>query len=415
MRLLGEVALAATVALLGRSDGTTDAARIATALDTLRVEGRHAAPAAEGLAALLPHRSRLFEGRDKDLVIRLRAYILVTLSDIGVPDAARPALVDILAHVDERNNPAEVGAAARALRSLGERGREFAPYLLDALTSRLSVEEFSLQRFETQFPESEATTAQLELVRAIGSVSPAGDELRNALDWLIRDPDRDPRLVREARLVLARNAAASTGATARAGAIVSTAALERDSGPHAAIERAGGPPAAPPDARTLRHLDIHYTDHDGRGGTLHELFDRPVLVTFFYSRCQNSRKCSLAVSHLAALQRQLTQAGLSDRVRLLAISYEPQFDTPERINRFASDRGLLLGTNALGLQLDHRREKQLTDELESPVNFSAGWVNTHGVELSLIDAGGHVVRQYETTLWDNDQVVADVTSLLGTR
>jgi cytochrome oxidase Cu insertion factor (SCO1/SenC/PrrC family) len=49
------------------------------------------------------------------------------------------------------------------------------------------------------------------------------------------------------------------------------------------------------------------------------------------------------------------------------------------------------------------------------VNFSAGWVNTHGVELSLVDAQGRIVRQYETTIWDNDQVVADVQRLMAER
>src|SRR5256885_5013758 len=71
--------------VLARSDGTTDPARIASALDNLRARGRHAASAAETVVSVLPHRSRIFDGRDKDVVIRLRAYLIVTLSDIGVP------------------------------------------------------------------------------------------------------------------------------------------------------------------------------------------------------------------------------------------------------------------------------------------------------------------------------------------
>src|SRR5438132_57856 len=134
MQILAELLLAATLVLpahatakqacdfLVRSDGSTDAARVAAAVDAVRA--RRAANAAETLVSLLPHRCALFTGRDKDLVIRLRAYIVATLSDIGVPASARPALLDILAHVDERNSPLEVGAAARAVATLGERGRE---------------------------------------------------------------------------------------------------------------------------------------------------------------------------------------------------------------------------------------------------------------------------------------------------
>lgn len=165
----------------------------------------------------------------------------------------------------------------------------------------------------------------------------------------------------------------------------------------------------------LRNLDVAFKDHDGRPGVLGALVDKPVLITFFYTRCQNARKCSMAVSRLGTLQRQLAQAGIGDQVRLLAISYEPQFDTPERINRFATDRGLRLGENALAIQIDGDRLQRLIDELQAPVNYNAGWVNTHGVELSLLDAGGGLVRKYHTLLWDNDQVEKDLRRVLSER
>ena len=123
----------------------------------------------------------------------------------------------------------------------------------------------------------------------------------------------------------------------------------------------------------------------------------------------------MAVNRMGALQRHLAEAGFGDKVRLLAITYEPQFDTPERINRYATDRGLRLGENALALQLDTARHQQLVDELQAPVNYNAGWVNAHGVELSLLDAKGRLVRKYHTVLWSNDQVMTDVKEVLGGR
>lgn len=162
----------------------------------------------------------------------------------------------------------------------------------------------------------------------------------------------------------------------------------------------------------LQNLDIAFKDQDGRSGVLGDLVDKPVLVTFFYTRCQNSRKCSMAVSRLGTLQRHLAQAGIEDKVRLVAITYEPQFDTPERLHRFATDRGLRLGENALAIQLDSDRHQRLVDELQAPVNYNAGWVNAHGVELSLLDARGKLVRKYHTLLWDNDQVTKDLRQVL---
>jgi protein SCO1 len=165
--------------------------------------------------------------------------------------------------------------------------------------------------------------------------------------------------------------------------------------------------------RELQNIDIPFKDHAGRPGVLRNLLNKPVVITFFYTRCQNGKKCSMAVSRLGALQRQLAQAGIGDKVRLIAITYEPQFDTPERINRYAIDRGFSLGENALALQLDPARQPELIDELQAPVSFNAGWVNTHGVELSLLDASGRLVRQYHTLLWDNDQVTEDLKRLVS--
>jgi protein SCO1 len=191
------------------------------------------------------------------------------------------------------------------------------------------------------------------------------------------------------------------------------------SGALGALEKPGIPlwtPWVPSAERSpLKGLDIAFKDQDGRSGVFGDLVDRPVLVTFFYSRCLNSRKCSMAVNRMGALQRHLAEDGMGGKVRLLAISYEPQFDTPERINRYATDRGLRLGENALALQLDTDRHQQLVDELQAPVNYNAGWVNAHGVELSLLDGQGRLVRKYHTVLWDNDQVAKDVKEVLAGR
>ena len=172
-------------------------------------------------------------------------------------------------------------------------------------------------------------------------------------------------------------------------------------------------PWVPIEQRTRVHnLDIAFTRHDRTAGVLRDVVDRPAVMTFFYTRCQNAKKCSLAVSRLGVLQRRLAQAGLDGHVRLLAISYEPQFDTPDRIHRYASDRGFRLGENALALQLDAIRHQKLVEELQAPANYNAGWINTHGVELTLFDNKGRVVRKYHTLLWDNDQVRKDLQRLL---
>jgi hypothetical protein len=189
-----------SIDVLARSNGATDHLQVAAALDTLRRMRGDAAPAAETLSALLPHRAKLYADRDKTLVIRLRAYIVVTLGEIGYPDSALPALYDTLAHVDERMTAIEVGAAARAAGTLGPRGRDLAPYLLETLVDRFSGDEFSLERYGSDFPPAEATTVHLEAVRSLGRICSAEDrEVLAALRRLLDSRIPDARVAREAQ------------------------------------------------------------------------------------------------------------------------------------------------------------------------------------------------------------------------
>jgi protein SCO1 len=164
--------------------------------------------------------------------------------------------------------------------------------------------------------------------------------------------------------------------------------------------------------RRLRSLELSLTDHDGRRHTLAQLCDRPLLLTFFYTSCETASKCSMTVSMLALLQAQLGSAGIRERVRLLALSHQPQFDTPERLHRFATDRGLRLDDGAMLASSDPAGHLRLTAELDTPVNFNAGWVNTHGLQAVLIDPQGRPARCYSTVLWDNGRVMADFGLLL---
>ena len=192
---------------LSRSDGSTDDVQIASVLDKIRFLRGAGGPAAETLSRLLPHRCKIYQERDKGIVLRLRAYVAVTLCEIGFPASTRPYLLDTLANVDEQMPAIEIGAAARAAGCLGPSGREFIPYLLRTLGEGFLGEEFSLERYDPVFPPAEATTVRIESVRALGLICVAEDrEAVAALEQLATSqaPTRAQREVREAGRALAR-------------------------------------------------------------------------------------------------------------------------------------------------------------------------------------------------------------------
>lgn len=397
---LNEVTPRALTDRLHASDGITDHRVVAALLDRVRRQGRAARDAADAVANLLPHQSAIYRGRDKWHVLRLRAYVFATLSDIGVPDTALPMLVDTLAHVDERMMAIEFGAAVRAAGTLGPvRGRDFVPFLVDVIGERFAEEEFSLERYELAFPREEATTVQLESVRALATIAGQNDTEALTVLRVIADSRHGASL--DSRLI-ERSAEALEVIEQRRG-LVPTA------GQSVQVD-AATPWLASAERWPLIHLDVPLESHEGRRKSLSELIDRPVLLSFFYSRCQNAGKCSTTVMRLAQLQRALAAQGLTNEVRLLALTLEPNHDTPVRLKRYASDRGLRLGSDAVAGRLEAAGHAVLLRELGTPVSYNGGWVNTHGVESVLLDADGRFVRKY--TVLDRD-IVDDFKALLA--
>ena len=163
---------------------------------------------------------------------------------------------------------------------------------------------------------------------------------------------------------------------------------------------------------SLATLDVPMTDQDGRVVPLSDLVDRPTVVSFFYTRCDNPYKCTRTVTDMARLQHALEEAGLDDGVRLLLITYEPEFDSPGRLKQYGIDRDLRFGPNALALRPDPSRKADLFAALGVAVNFQAGWVNLHGVQLMLIDRRARLARTYHTLAWDDAEVLKDLRTLV---
>jgi hypothetical protein len=171
------------------ADGRTDDRLLAGVLEVFRGMGQSGAQAATSLSEFLPHDSPVYWNRDQLEVTRLRAYLMVTLAEIGLPVSAYPHLLESLALVDEHANVVEVGSAAHALRSEGRRARQFIPYLVDLVAMEFAEEEFSVSRYSVDYPVAEATTPQLEALKTLAAICRPEDEAAvNLLQELASSP-----------------------------------------------------------------------------------------------------------------------------------------------------------------------------------------------------------------------------------
>jgi cytochrome oxidase Cu insertion factor (SCO1/SenC/PrrC family) len=139
---------------------------------------------------------------------------------------------------------------------------------------------------------------------------------------------------------------------------------------------------------------------------------RPAVVTFFYTRCDNPRKCSLTITKLAALQRALGERGLAGAVRLAAITYDPAFDLPARLRMYGQDRGIRFDDDTRFFRTPSGFG-ELRERFGLGVNYGASTVNRHRTEVFVLDPAGDVAATFARVQWDVEAVLGVVEEVVA--
>jgi protein SCO1/2 len=399
----GDAASAILARLAAAGEGM-DHATIAADLDRLRALGPAAMPEARSLLALLPESSPIYRGRGPNEATRLRAWVLTTLAAVGPPPAAAAQLRDVLLL---EQNPRLLAAAARAAGALGSPAAGLVPSLERILDPAFADDLVSLDAYDALATPGHGTTARFEALAAIARIGSAPPTTREAVAAIAAAPPgrfgSGDRLQAEARRVLAAVGGAADPAPSCCEAPAELATTSPARG--AFVPRA---------ERTAPPASVVLTDQDGVATPWPQLFDRPAALCFFYTQCDNPRKCSSTVSKMAVLQRLLATQGLAARVRLVLVTLDPAFDAELVRRRYAELRGFEPSAQAVVASVPEAPLHRLVSELGANANFGQGRVNVHGVELFVIDDRGRVARRHGSD-WAARDVATDLHMLLEER
>ena len=362
-------------------------------VDDLRRQPDGAAQLAELLPENLPHHA----GRSSADMVRMRGYLLAAFADTGLPDAALPFLIE---SVETGVDAYEVAGAAIGLRGTATLPADVPAALLRAVDNiGGSDATMSFESIRPQLPYARPTTALTELFRTVGCFD-ASAMLLPQLERLSRERERFPKAVlAELRHVI-------DAGRARPGN--SAAAGDRCCGGSMPRGRAGDPP---PPGQELRHVELQ--DQDGRVELFEHYFrGRPAVVTFFYTRCDNPFKCSATITKLAAIQRSLRTQQADARVTLAAISYDPDFDIPERLRVYGADRGVVFDASTRFFRATSGFA-ELRRWFDLGVNYGGSTVNRHQIEVYLLDSDGGVATSFRRSQWHADTVLRAIADLLS--
>jgi hypothetical protein len=144
-------------------------------LDALRAIGKATDDGltTKNLLAILPESSPFLAGLSKRNANYTRGYLILTLSEIGMPEEGYPFVLDALVNSDQSMGHV-FGAAAIASPSFVGKADQLGPVLARAFEPDFSDAPLYFERFGQMFGVPErATTARIEAIRALGTMGPA--------------------------------------------------------------------------------------------------------------------------------------------------------------------------------------------------------------------------------------------------
>jgi cytochrome c peroxidase len=167
--------------------------------------------------------------------------------------------------------------------------------------------------------------------------------------------------------------------------------------------------------------DGQVLNSDGSERSLHELLGEKISVlSFIYTHCPDVNACPLATYSLTKIQqRVLEEPALSDRVRLLSLSFDPIRDRPAKMRAFG-DHVVRPGVDWRFLTTDS--EESLRPILQSygqsvqrdfDANGQPPGTFTHILRVYLIDRDRQIRNIYTTSFLHADTVISDIQTLLS--
>ena len=355
------------------------------------------------LTDLLQEDHPVYDQRSAAAIVRMRGWILVALTSIGLTD---DALLFVLEELDTGRDAYLVAAASRALRSYPKPVAAFAPFVMRAIANiRYHDDYVAFERYGEYATSSTGTTPLRELLATLVWLGPQAHDVLPELEDL--HANRGGGFSNQLLLEINRALKAISQHPAPGKHTTDVCCNLPTSLGNALSWVQGSRCGCESIESTV------FEDHDGATVTFWEFFQgHPSVVVFFYTRCDNPQKCSLTITKLARLQNLLLERGLAEQIHTAAITYDPAFDIPERLRGYARNRGVVLNAN-------HRMLRPidgisaLRAHFKLGVNFVASLVNRHRIEVYLLDVAGGIAGSFQRVHWDEQKIVDRAVEVLN--
>lgn len=376
-------------------DHSTPVDRVAELIDRIKESPDDQAHA---LVPLLSEQHPVYRDRSAGEVIRMRGYTIAALELTGLPDHAVPYILEVL---ESGFHPYLVAAAARSLRGMERPHPQIAPFLIKAIYNIWQGDNpVSFDSYRVEWPLEKYSTALAEIFETLSYFGSYAQKILPDLEHLnqfsmdkFSDSGRE-NLLKAIEVIRGDKREVDAGCC-------ELPHLLQYSAEQAELGGVGSVPS-----------NLSIQDQDGKHLEWEDFFsEKPTILAFFYTRCKNPRKCTQTIFNLAAIRRLLENSNLASKVRVAAITYDPTFDTPEALKSYGDARKFAFDDDSKMLRVPDGFD-QVVQAFDLGVNFTGSQVNSHRVELFLLNSEGRIARSFLRLQSEPSQVVAAVRSLV---
>ena len=152
------------------------------------------------------------------------------------------------------------------------------------------------------------------------------------------------------------------------------------------------------------------TNQNGEPITLETFHGRPFVLTFIFTRCPIPTFCPRISQNFLELQEAIkSDEALAEKVRLLSITLDPGFDTPEILKAYAehqkADSHIWTFATGEPVEID-----KLTQSFAVHVQPEGGTIS-HGLATALVSPDGKVVKIWRGNSWQPSEVIDELRKL----
>jgi protein SCO1 len=161
--------------------------------------------------------------------------------------------------------------------------------------------------------------------------------------------------------------------------------------------------------------EYHFTNELGQAVSLSQFHGQALAFTFIFTRCPFPTFCPLMSNHFRAVQDALlSHPNAPTNWHLLTISFDPDYDTPERLKSYA-----------VSYHADPARWSFLTGTLVDITALSeqvglqfwrdpAGGIN-HNLRTVVVDARGRVQKIFTENKWTVEELAAELVKAANSK